>query len=890
MVSFKLPAIWVLLLLISRFGFAHTLPEGFTETTLATGLNPTTMTIAPDGRVFILEKDGKVLVVENDVLLPEPLIVLEVDYDNERGLAGIALDPDFETNNYFYLYYTVPGGNHNRVSRFTADGNTVVPGSEVQILDLDQLEGSVHNGGAMAFGADGKLYIATGEGGKPDNSQDLTNLLGKILRINKDGSIPEDNPFYNTATGKNRAIWAYGLRNPFSFAIDPVSGTMLVNDVGQSGWEEVNKIEKGKNYGWPLLEGKNRKNWEEPENNQEPFYDYNHQIGCSIIGAAFYNPQNYTFPERYHGKYFFGDYCQGFIKVLDPETGEVEETFATNVARPLAFAVSADGSFYHLDRGSSGGNTSANNGALVKVTYSGYYAPFINDHPASQQVTVGGSVTFKVAGGGIGSVTYQWYKNNVAIEGENDKELTLTGVTMADNGAEFYVTISNESGVATSEKAVLTITENNNPQVVIEVLNPDPYKAGETLNFSGSAVDDEDGNLPESALSWWVDFHHDSHTHPAMELLEGTNMGQYEIPRVGETSDNVWYRIYLKAVDSQGGETTVFREVFPLKSDFEVTSQPEGLTLYLDGAPLKAPQVTTGVAGVTRELRAPLSQEANGIRYIFDHWSDGSQEAKISFNNSEENSIWTAIYQAVEQGTGEGLQAAYYVAENMDDLFSGKPVVSRVDERVDFEWGGEPAAPELPADGFQVRWTGQIEPMASGMHTFYLSANGGIQLWVNEELIIDQADNPPVTEATGEIQLEAGQSYDIRLEYIEGPEEAFIRLEWSTDLIDRSVIPASQLYPKEFITGINDRLHANAKLIVYPVPTGDMLNVKLSGGTYAKMPGQVSVLNSIGSEVMQQQPVLSENDHWQIDVSRLPAGIYFIRISEPAFFLKFLKK
>src|SRR5262249_53879947 len=145
-----------------------------------------------------------------------------VDDSGERGLLGIAFDPNFAVNSYVYVYYTVAAPRHNRVSRFTASGDTAVAGSERVLLELDPLGGSlIHNGGAIHFGPDGYLYVAVGENGTAANAQNPGSRLGKILRIGADGSIPTSNPFYTTTAGANRAIWALGLRNPFTFAFQP---------------------------------------------------------------------------------------------------------------------------------------------------------------------------------------------------------------------------------------------------------------------------------------------------------------------------------------------------------------------------------------------------------------------------------------------------------------------------------------------------------------------------------------------------------------------------------------------------------------------------------------------------------------------------------------------
>jgi glucose/arabinose dehydrogenase len=166
-------------------------------------------------------------------------MTLVVDPDGERGLLGVAFDPNFASNHFLYVYYTVAiESRHNRASRFTANGDVVVPRSETFLLELNNLTtASNHNGRAIHFGPDGKLYIATVENATTSNSQTLGNMVGRILRINADGSITNDNRFFNQATGNSRSIWALGLRNPFTFALKPRTDRMFINDVGQNTWE-----------------------------------------------------------------------------------------------------------------------------------------------------------------------------------------------------------------------------------------------------------------------------------------------------------------------------------------------------------------------------------------------------------------------------------------------------------------------------------------------------------------------------------------------------------------------------------------------------------------------------------------------------------------------------
>src|SRR5438445_4443094 len=283
----------LLLFALNSFATANaaTLPSGFTESMIATGLTaPTAMAFAPDGRLFVCQQGGQLRVIKNGSLLTTPFVTLTVNSSGERGLLGVAFDPAFPTNGFVYVYYTATTpAIHNRVSRFTANGDVAVAGSEFVLLDLNNLSSATnHNGGAIHFGPDGKLYIAVGENANPANSQTLTNLLGKILRINSDGTIPSDNPFFNTS-GARKEIWALGLRNPFTFAFQPGTTRMFINDVGQNTWEEIDDGVAGSNYGWPTTEG--------PTSNssfRSPIYYYGHgtsdTTGCAMLGSSSYNP------------------------------------------------------------------------------------------------------------------------------------------------------------------------------------------------------------------------------------------------------------------------------------------------------------------------------------------------------------------------------------------------------------------------------------------------------------------------------------------------------------------------------------------------------------------------------------------------------------------------
>jgi putative heme-binding domain-containing protein len=326
-----------------------TLPRGFTVTPIATGLTgATALEVAPDGRVFVCEQTGTLRVVKGDRLLPQPVLRLEVDSTWERGLIGVTVDPNFAHNHFVYVCSVSPKPYpHHRISRFTTAGDEAVAGSEKVLFEGDdqtKLGGSVpagHQGGAIHFGRDGKLYIALGEQTAGAPSQDLHSLLGKLLRINSDGAIPSDNPFCEKTTGKYRAIWALGLRNPFTFAVQPGTGRIFINDVGGVA-EEVNEGVAGANYGWPVVE-------HGPTSDPRFRGPVHYYPTASITGGAF-APADLPWPAEYRGQYFFLDFVHGWIHVLDPERPAKAKPFAAGLRRPVDLRFAPEGTLYVLVR------------------------------------------------------------------------------------------------------------------------------------------------------------------------------------------------------------------------------------------------------------------------------------------------------------------------------------------------------------------------------------------------------------------------------------------------------------------------------------------------------------------------------------------------------------
>lgn len=616
-------------------------PTGFSQSTVVSGLaNPTAMAFAPDGRLFVATQAGSLRVVKDGVLLSTPFLTVPVSSSGERGLLGVAFDPSFASNGYVYVYYTATTpAIHNRVSRFTAAGDVAVAGSETVILDLNNLTTATnHNGGALHVGPDGKLYVAVGDNATGSNSQSLSNLLGKILRVDLDGSIPTDNPFHATATGVNRAIWALGLRNPYTFAFRPGSSRMFINDVGQNAWEEIDDGSAGSNYGWPSSEGPTT-----TAGHTGPLYHYGHgtgpYLGCAITGGTFYDPAVRTFPASYVGSYFFADYCGGWINRLDPSNGNAVTTFATGIAAPVDLRVGPDGALYYLARGS--GSTT---GVVGRIAYTASGAPTILQHPGSRTVPVGTPVTFSVSALGSEPLAYRWQRDGVDIAGASASTYTLASPGLADSGARFRVVVTNAEGSVTSGDATLTVVTNTAP--VASISSPSvaaSYAGGDVIAFAGSATDAQETPTPQQ-FSWSIVLHHDTHTHPYLELSSMTS-GTFTVPRTGEVSTGVWYVVSLTVTDSGGLTHTVGRRIDPRTVSITLSTTPSGLSTTVDGQPCAAPCSFRSVVGMERSIGAPSPQTLSGTAYAFSAWSDRGRATHTIITPSTATT-YTATYKA----------------------------------------------------------------------------------------------------------------------------------------------------------------------------------------------------------------------------------------------------
>jgi glucose/arabinose dehydrogenase len=306
---------------------------------------------APDTRLVVVEQTGKVRVFAANGGVTTTSTILDISSlittaGSEQGLLGFAFDPDFTTNNFVYVDYTRAGDGATVVARYTWDPSTPTAGSPLTVLTVAQ-PASNHNGGMLAFGPDGYLYIALGDGGSdPSNGQMLDSLLGKILRIDVSVipyDIPADNPFVGQPNHREE-IWAFGFRNPFRFSFDRNNGELWAGDVGQNNWEEIDIVEKGMNYGWPAFEGDHTYSNVSLGDGiaaTPPLYEYDHSVGCAIIGGYVYRGSQLV---SLFSRYLYTDYCSGTVWSLD-NTGQDNTTLAT-APSPTSFGEDNAGELY----------------------------------------------------------------------------------------------------------------------------------------------------------------------------------------------------------------------------------------------------------------------------------------------------------------------------------------------------------------------------------------------------------------------------------------------------------------------------------------------------------------------------------------------------------------
>jgi glucose/arabinose dehydrogenase len=581
----------------------------------------------------------------------------------DAGLHDLVLDPSFATNRYLYVFYEHAIGSSFRdtVSRFTAapDLNSASAASEFVLWqdDAATTTGS-HHGASLAFGPDGKLYISTGDNGQPPDSQSLTSYHGKILRINPDGSIPTDNPFVDGQGGNKDEIWAYGLRNPYRMTFEPSSGRLYVADVGgnvATSIEELDLISRGANYGWPLCDGGPCAS----QGVSGPVFWYPHEgRDAAIMGGFFYTGNQ--FPAAFKGSYFFADYAQNWLKRLtfDPTGTVVTGVFnlqpldgspdSTTIGDPVQLHQGPDGALYYLDLSFDEHASTFNDGTLHRIRFVGTtnQPPDVVASATPLQGQPPLNVDFSSAGTQDpdgDQMTFAWsFGDGSSSTAPNPSH------TYASPG-QYTATLTVSDGTQTSFKS-LTIRVGTAP--VGRILTPSSgtlFQAGDHILISGDGTDAEDGSLPDSAFSWTVIFHHETHVHPGVGPVTGVRNLAFDIPTTGhDFSGNTSYEIVLKVTDSSGLSHTSSVSVIPDKVNVSVDTVPSGLNVEMDGITRQTPFVYDGLKGFHDSFNAP-SQTYQGTPYQFASWSDGGAQSH-EITVPQTNTSLVATFQADTSG------------------------------------------------------------------------------------------------------------------------------------------------------------------------------------------------------------------------------------------------
>jgi uncharacterized repeat protein (TIGR01451 family) len=623
------------------------LAPGFKQTQLASGLSrPVAMVFPPGGDIWIGDEGGAILDYHNGAIQPTPVLTLAnvfLPQGSEDGLTGIALDPNFGTNGFVYISYTIAvtqGGvttGYARLSRFTYSGGTINPATEKVLYQGDQPQAVHHSGNDLKVGPDGKLWWSVGDN-DPDiwNGEALNNIYGKMIRLNLDGTVPTDDPFVNVPSAA-KGIYSYGLRNPWRFSFLP-GGQAMVANTGSSFWEDLVTTSAGGNYGWPWFEGNCFSC-----GTINPAYAYGHYpVDSAVSAIAAYSGT--TFPNAYDGVVFFGDYNRRTIDAVTFAPGyrtPVSDTvFDTNAGTIADLVEGPDGNLYFL---------SVFEGTLNEITAPGPFPPTakVSATPSAGPAPL--TVNFSSAGSSdpFGkALTYSWDfgDGHTSMAANPSHSYTAKGTYTAK------LTVSNGTLTGT---ATTTVVVGSSPPTA-SITAPAKYNAGDTINFSGTATDPVDGTLPPYAYNWQVDYVKDGVVQPSWNAeiqdpfygpVSGITSGSFQIPVDPSQVPGSFYRITLTVTDSKGLQTVVTKDIQPNTTSWTVKDPTAGTGYFVDGAWHTGTYTTSDVVGVQHVLTGMALAQVNGTtRYRFSGWADGSALTD-PFTSTATAATYTANYE-----------------------------------------------------------------------------------------------------------------------------------------------------------------------------------------------------------------------------------------------------
>jgi len=625
------------------------LPAGFKQTQLAGGLKkPVVLAFPPGGDVWIGEQGGTILDYHNGAVQSTPIVTLPNVYSTgECGLLGIALDPNFASNGYVYISYVVNVTKSGvtqpftRLSRFSYSGGTINPATEKVYYQGNQAQNQHHPGNDLQLGPDGKLWWSVGDNVPAiTNGEALSNIYGKFLRFNLDGTIPADNPFVNIPSAVP-AIYAYGLRNPFRFTFLP-NGQAMTENTGSSFWEDLDTIQPGGNYGWDYFEGNCGSC-----GYLNPTYAYGHYpVDGAASAIAAYSGS--TFPKAYDHVVFFGDYNRRDIEALtfDPsyQTVTSDTVFDTNAGTIADLVEGPDGNLYFV---------SIFEGTLSEITAPGPFPPTAKASatPSAGQAPL--TVQFSSAGSSDPygqALGYSW------DFGDGTTSTSANPSHVYSSNGTYTVKLTVKGGGGQTATSTTTVVVGQSPPTA-SITAPSTYNAGDTVAFSGTATDPVDGTLPGYDYTWQVDFINNGMVQPSYYAevpdpfwgpTTGITSGSFQIPTDVSQVPGSFYRITLNVTDSAGLQRVVTKDIHPNLTNWSVSGSVPGTGYFVDGAWHTGTYSTQDVVGVQHILTGmPLAQVISGTRYRFAGWADGSALTD-SFTSTVAAAGYTANYDPVQ--------------------------------------------------------------------------------------------------------------------------------------------------------------------------------------------------------------------------------------------------
>jgi glucose/arabinose dehydrogenase/PKD repeat protein len=637
-------------------GSVASLPPNFQMRTVVSGLNyPTDMVLLPEGDILVTEKgtglahDGvaHVRLVRQGVLVAEPVLSLSVMVEGDSGLMSILLDPAFDENHYFYLWYSV--GEHakawsgnlvNRLSRFIFEPQSgkADPLSETIILDGVRW-GHIHNGGGLGFDAVGNLLIATGDTSRRELVQDTNSLNGKLLRVRPgvDGgySVPEDNPFVNVE-GTLPEIYALGLRNPFRMVESVEGHAQYLVDVGENNWEEVNLVTAGANYGWPVREGPcplldpggDCPPAEEIYTDPLVYYRHPPGVGGGITALDFYSGE--AWPEPYRGKLFFSDFNSTAISLVDLDEPETIMSFGKDIVHAVDMEATAEGLY-------------------ILAFFSGeirfiYYSEGGNQWPTAHlsasplQGTAPLSVTLSAAGSTDpenDALSYLWDFGDGSVP-VTTTEATIAHSYTSDGSYRVSLQVVDAHGGESEVRNVMVeVYSGEMPEIQYEIVGDsgrEEYRGGDSVRFGVEREGGATGLDATTPYIWSVKQHHNQHIHFILTEVADEEV-LLEIPDDGHAADvSLWYEAELTMLTAQGQKVRVTQALYPDIVSLDVHSSPSGASMLWNGEPQDRTQPIDAVVGQSFVLEAPEILYHGNSKHRFMHWeiiSDGEAGGKI---------------------------------------------------------------------------------------------------------------------------------------------------------------------------------------------------------------------------------------------------------------------